>query len=354
MRRILFIICLICALDSVSVAETLKVGAVLGFSGAAQKWADNARKAIELALAEVNPELHKSGKEIQVIFEDSRSVPASAVTAYRKLVDKDKVSVVIGDVWAFLTIPLLSLSERDKVILISPTVQDESFPERTPYFFSFGHSFSGMRPAAQLFFERHPNLRKIGMIYFDDYWNNAFVRLVATVAQNRTVVIDPIIPLNEFFPDLRNEAVTLRRSSVDAVVVTWRAEVLLQRLLEQKFSVPLLTSSDVVEAVLGRAGSADLLEGVYFLDWQASAEFESSFKKKFGHAPLFEAHNSYEIIRSLAKALRGQHADLRENLKTIKYQGAGDFIDFTKGPFVNQGRGSLFRVRQGNFEIVTR
>ena len=73
----------------------VKIGAVLLLSGDNALWGDNARKAIQLLADQVNQAGGVSGRRLGVIYEDSRGDPKTAVTALRKLVDIDRVGIVL-------------------------------------------------------------------------------------------------------------------------------------------------------------------------------------------------------------------------------------------------------------------
>ncbi|MBX7143514.1 MAG: ABC transporter substrate-binding protein [Oligoflexia bacterium] len=337
-------------LSEASAAPTQhKIGAALGITGMANIWGKAARQAIELAVEEVNANSkYKDSIQIELKLEDTQSTAAAAITAYNKLVSQDKVEAVIGDVWAFLTTPLVPLSARDKVVLISPTVMDKSMHERSDYFFSFGHSFAGLKASAERFFRLHPKVKKIAMVSFDDYWNNAMSEMFQEAAAATGVEVLRDIKLTDWFADFRSETSVLKSLGVDAVVGAWHPETLRQRMQEQKLDVPLISSSDAVEAVLFRGG-AMVLEGVYFLDWPVPAEFTASYRQRFGEAPTHEAHNAYQIVVALAEAWLTSEGDLRSRLLASKYRGITGAIDFSKAPFVNQASGELFKVSAGKF-----
>src|SRR5947207_2511415 len=80
-------------------AEPIKIGVVYGFTGGADAWAEYGKKGVDLAVKEINSAGGVNGRSLEVIYEDSKTKPAVAVSAFQKLVDIDKVDVVVGDVW---------------------------------------------------------------------------------------------------------------------------------------------------------------------------------------------------------------------------------------------------------------
>lgn len=354
----LIVVCLstfcVCPPTHAQTNNELRIGAVLGLTGYAQRWGENARMAMELAADEINSKGGIKGKRVRLIMEDSRSEAASSVSAYHKLVNRDRVEIVVGDVWEYLTVPLIPLSARDRVVLISPTVMDASVTETSPYFFTFGHRFEGLEPGVELFFVENPEMRRLATVCAINGWNQAFVDVVTKVALRSNVSIASSTQIPDFTPSFRNEVLGLRKAHADGVFVTWQSEVLLQRLKEQKLEIPLLSSSDALEALWSRVADRQSLNGVYFLNWEANKEFREAFFKKFGVEPYNEAHNAYEIIRSIAKALAAPTGELRENLLTVRYEGVGGPIDFGYAPFVNRAEGKLYQVRDGRAVLVNR
>ncbi|NDA38119.1 MAG: hypothetical protein EBX80_06290 [Acidimicrobiia bacterium] len=96
-----------------STQQRIKIGVVYGFTGSAQVWSEYGRMGLELAQDEINSSGGIKGKVIELIFEDSKSNPTQSVTAYRKLVTINKVKIVLGNIWSFLTNPLIPLAAKD-------------------------------------------------------------------------------------------------------------------------------------------------------------------------------------------------------------------------------------------------
>ncbi|MCB0334537.1 MAG: ABC transporter substrate-binding protein, partial [Bdellovibrionales bacterium] len=167
----------------------LKIGVIAGYSGAAKEWADYGRMALELARDEINQNGGVRGRPVELLFEDSQTVPAKAVSAYTKLATIDKVDAIIGELWAFLTNPLIPLSERMKVPTISPTVMDQSIRDTSPYFFSLGHRYVSLEGAVRQFFDLHPDLKRIGVLCWDDPWGRANLAVWKMILTERNISI---------------------------------------------------------------------------------------------------------------------------------------------------------------------
>ena len=67
---------------------------------------------------------------------------------------------------------------------------------------------------------------------------------------------------------------------------------------------------------------------------------------------MIEAHNSYESLRSVAKAIAANPNDPIAGLKTVTYQGVAGEIDFSRSQFANKSVAKLYQVRDGKIILV--
>ena len=75
-------------------AEELRIGALVPQTGIAASVGPEVISGIEFVLSEAGYSVN--GKKISLVIEDESDSPATAVTRARKLVEEDKVDVVIG------------------------------------------------------------------------------------------------------------------------------------------------------------------------------------------------------------------------------------------------------------------
>ena len=79
-------------------ADSIKIGAVLPFSGGVELYGRQAKLGLELAANEINAGGGILGRPVQVIYEDDKTDPAVAVDATRKLIERDGVLAVVGPI----------------------------------------------------------------------------------------------------------------------------------------------------------------------------------------------------------------------------------------------------------------
>ena len=334
---------------SVEAQEKIKVGAVLSLTGAAQHWSNSSKMGLLLAQEEINSQGGIGGKNIELIFEDTQTQPAKSVTAYKKLVSIDKVDFLIGDVWSFLTNPLIPLAEKDKKILISPTLMKESSEKSSPYFFSLGYEVKSIIEPVNKFFNKNKNINSLGILCLEDMWGQSHLKIWKEVAKKNGVKNIYEMCGYDFYSSYQTEITKLAKLKVDAVIVAFGSERALARIKEQKFNPIVLTTSDMVEAVKLRNVSKELVEDVYFTDWAMAEEFKEKFKKKFNSEPVLEAQNSFEALRALAKAIEKNPDNPEIGFKQVMYDGVGGKIDFKSDNFGNKAQANLYQVKDGEF-----
>jgi len=101
-------------------ADPIKIGSVLRLSVGAEDGLP-ARRGVELAVEEINKAGGINGKPLEVIFEDEKDSPTTAVNAVQKLINVDKVPVIIGPMTSGATLAAAPQAEEAKVVMISPT-----------------------------------------------------------------------------------------------------------------------------------------------------------------------------------------------------------------------------------------
>ncbi len=328
----------------------LKIGVIAGYSGAAKEWADFGRMAIELARDEINKSGGVNGQPIKLLFEDSQTIPAKAVSAYTKLVTIDHVDAVIGELWAFLTNPLIPLSARFKVPTISPTVMDKSISETSPYFFSLGHRYVSLEGAVREFFDLHPKLQRVGILCWDDPWGRANLAVWKKILAERNIAITDELCSSDFSNDFRVEAARISKNLPDAVIVTFSLDVALKRFAEAKIDLPILTTSDIQRLMITEPELKPLLEGIYFTDWPARDSFVEQFEEKFNLSPILEAQNHYYALHALARAAQKNPKNILEGLKEVSFPEKA--IDFGRGAIANHGEAKLLQMREGKGELT--
>lgn len=100
--------------------EPIKIGVLLTLTGSLGPIGEGMENGAKLAAQEINRK-GIAGRNITLIIEDTGTNPAKAAEAARKLIDVDKVQVIIGAVMSSETLAVAPIAEKSKVVMISPS-----------------------------------------------------------------------------------------------------------------------------------------------------------------------------------------------------------------------------------------
>jgi branched-chain amino acid transport system substrate-binding protein len=124
MKKLLMVTTAICAFSGVAIAEEVKIGVLLGFTGPLESITPDMGKGAELAISEVSVSgKFMGGATVTSVRGDSTCIDAAAATATaERLVTSDKVSAIMGADCSGVTGAILQNVARPNGIgMISPS-----------------------------------------------------------------------------------------------------------------------------------------------------------------------------------------------------------------------------------------
>jgi branched-chain amino acid transport system substrate-binding protein len=171
MRTMLAAILAICALATSAFAE-VKVGAVLSITGPASFLGDPEKKTLEMYAGEINAKGGVNGQKIKLFIYDDSGDANKARTFATRLVEEDKVDVMVGGSTTGTTMAMISVFDEAGIPFISLAgaagivVPPRKWVFKTPHTepMSCGKIFEDMKKR---------NITKIGMISGTDGWGKA-------------------------------------------------------------------------------------------------------------------------------------------------------------------------------------
>jgi branched-chain amino acid transport system substrate-binding protein len=159
-------------------AADIKIGVLVPLTGTSAIQGKDISRGIQLAVERINKgyDLHMKdgstvkvgpqalGGKIKLVIEDTESRPASALDAMRKLVNVDKVPVVLGILSSGVCVPTGQFAQQSKVVEICSSSTSPELRKIGPYLFStmglddlmgkaiadFAHDDSGAKTYASL------------------------------------------------------------------------------------------------------------------------------------------------------------------------------------------------------------
>ena len=112
--------------DAGEVKSPIKIGGLTSLSGALQDYGNQMQKGFMLGLEyATNGTMEVAGRKLEVIWEDTTTVPDVARERAIKLLDEDKVDLLVGPASSADAAALLGLAEEyQKLLMIEPAAAD--------------------------------------------------------------------------------------------------------------------------------------------------------------------------------------------------------------------------------------
>ena len=222
--------------------DSYKIGVMSPLTGDAAVYGEGARNVYVLAVEEINNAGGVNGKKLELIIEDSKCNGKDGSNAAQKLVNVDKVQVILGGFCSGESLSAAPVAEAAKVALFSPGSSSPDLTGKSPYFFrNYPSDSSQGAVIAQVVYDQ--GKRKVAILQEQtDYAlgvNKAFTEKFT--ALGGTIV-------KEEFPtatkDFRSQLAKLKNEKPDVFFVNTQtpasSDVVLQQFADLGWKIPLL------------------------------------------------------------------------------------------------------------------
>jgi len=310
--------------------ESLKIGIMLPLTGLAASAGENMRKGAEIAIENYKKE--NPNVQIEVVFEDDAFDVTKGFTAYKKLVDLDKVDAIL-----MVSTPVLDAIHEDVVArgipLISVGVQTVGVADDNIIQFSpaaeapIGHLAKYLNDSLDF------NSKKTAVMYENSPGPISFFNAFDTIYSHE---FDSLIVNSK--EDLRGYATKIANENYDSVVFIMNPEtgaLATKELLNLDDTMPLLAYDAQLQTGFGDyeriLGDMNKINGAISM-WFKAGETEKLtelYMAKYGEAPGFLADFSYDMVNTALLTYDKNPASWVENLKKYKNtNGASGAISF--------------------------
>ena len=117
------------------VEDRIKLGQFASLTGKEAVFGQNANKGTILAIEETNAAGGVLGRKLELVTEDDQSKAGEAATVVKKLLSRDKVSVVLGEITSGRTLEAAPICQAAKVPLVSPGATASEVTTKGDYIF---------------------------------------------------------------------------------------------------------------------------------------------------------------------------------------------------------------------------
>jgi branched-chain amino acid transport system substrate-binding protein len=347
--------------------KEIKIGAVLCLTGSGAPYGEDALRGIQLALEEINQTGGINGKKIKLIVEDDQTDPTISVSAVSKLINRDKVKVIIGAVTSSSMLADAPVAEKAKVVMISPGASNPHITQAGDYIFRnwISDALEGKAMARYLY--NNEGVKKVAILYINndygtglkDVFSNEFIKLGGNITA--------IEMYNQDDTDFRTQLIKIKNTHPQRIYLPGyykEMALILKQAKELKIEIPFRSVVTFEEPELLKLAPKEA-EGVIYSSPLYNPEsqdeiivkFVTNFKNRYGRDPgIFAAHgyDAMMIVASVLKNIRNITGDtIKEGLYKVKnFPGVSGLTSFDENGDVIKPV-AIKQVKNGKFVFIT-
>ena len=300
------------AISSLSIAKAeleqpnseIRIGAVLGLSGAASYHSDAIRKGIELAVED----LEKAGIKVDVRFEDDQTNPAKTVSAFKFLIAKG-YKYFIGPTWSFQAKAIEPVLRANNYFALLPAGSSLINGGASEVFFNLCPRRDKQLAPLKNWIANQKDLRAVILTPNGDWGqvhNDIFSK---AVSESGATLIDS--QSFDYGTDLSTiKSILLRKQTAgfNSIFITGSpADVanIVRAKNQLGIKSSILATHDIVDAVeLGLLSSEELGKDLYVSRLQYPGEdFQRKFEAKYSETAKLYSDRAYDALIALATAI---------------------------------------------------
>ncbi len=299
--------------DPPSSGDEITVGVVMSLTGDGADAGQREVNGMELAREEVN-DSQLAGMTIQFIIEDSESDPAVAVEAFNKLIQEDKVPVILGPGFSSSARAAFPIAQENQIVALSPSAGAAGLGAIGNYVFRTPtptnvYSRSLIQQTKEKF-----GYQKVALIYDNaDHFSQSGYEECVKALNDLGVEIAAVEPYETGETDFTAHLNRIQNAKPDALIVSTRPA--------ERIAIPVQASelgvSDTIPLIVigftsahaAKAGGA--AEGVITgATWSKNADtpgnqaFIQNYRAKYNVDPDGFAAGGYTTVKILAAALK--------------------------------------------------
>jgi len=314
--------------------ESVKIGGLFGLTGFASFAGEASRNGFIMAIED-------SDIEVDYVIEDFESDLAKVATAAHKLIDVDKVDVVIGPEWNEFAEVVAPIAAVNKMLFISPWMTGEGDVFSSGYYFSATAS-ERLETQKLLDYIVSQSIKEIAVIYTNNAWSVDYVRVLEEEAEKRSLVIKKKLMVNQSETDFRTEIVKIKEVDPDAIYVVMATDntqgLLSKQLKEQGIFYQVFVPFSRAESDVVLDNFGEYVNGIIYpapkKNKNAEA-FREKYQNRFGKEPTaISAATAYDMTILVLQAIKQgakNTEDIRNFLLQVEnYDGYSNLITFSK------------------------
>jgi branched-chain amino acid transport system substrate-binding protein len=367
MPRIPFLICAALLGASASAQETIRIGEYASLTGKEAAYGETSHKGIVLAIEELNARGGVLGKKLELLTEDNQSKQGESATAVKKLITREKVVAILGEVASIRSLEAAPVLQNARIPMVSSASVNSRVTEVGDYIFRvcFVDSFEGAVLAK--FAANHLQAKRVAIL---TSVSNAYSVGMSKVFKEHFTANGGQIAVEQRYSegdkDFRAQLTAVKAAGVDAIFASGyytEAALLCVQARQLGLTIPIFGGDGWDAPPLIEIGGA-AMEGTYLCAHYSPdnpspevQNFNQRYRARWGSLPDAWAALGYDSAFVLADAIQragsAEPKAIRDALATTK-----DFSAVTGNITIDAKRNAsksavILTIKDGQYQFVT-
>jgi branched-chain amino acid transport system substrate-binding protein len=363
------LLCLTLALASLARAaapDVIKIGEFASLTGKEAAFGQASHRGTLLAIEELNAAGGLLGRQLQLVTEDNQSKAGQSATIVKKLISRDKVVALIGEVASSRSLEAAPVAQQAKIPMISPSSTNPKVTELGNYIFRvcFIDPYQGQ--ALARFAQKTLQAKNVAILTsvsspysvgLSKYFREPFVAAGGKVVAEQKY--------SEGDKDFKAQLTAIKAAAPDAILASGyytEAALICKQARDLGLTMPII-GGDGWEAPELIAVGGKAVEGTYYTTHFApvipspeAQGFVKRYQARWRDLPDAMAALGYDAVMVLADAIKRagttESSKLRDAIAATKnYPGVSG--PTTLDPKRNASKPAvILTVKNGRFELV--
>jgi len=292
----------------------IKIGFISPLTGDAAAYGEVVRDVEKLAVEEINASGGINGRQVEGIYEDGKCSGAGAASAMQKLVNADKVKIVIGGFCSSESLAAVPIATQNKVFLFSPGSSSPDLTNVSKYFARNYPSDASQGSVLAGVAYNQKNWRKVAFIQEQlDYPLGIYKAFSAEFEKMGGKIVKEEFATS--VTDFRSQLTKLKAENPDALFIDTQTPAAADRILKQLQDLKWRPALLVSDATSGDSATvkkdASILEGALAAEFgvdPANQKYQhhlQAYKEKYGKDANFTSYTQtvYDSVYMIRDAV---------------------------------------------------
>ncbi|SCL81226.1 ABC transporter substrate-binding protein [Sporanaerobacter sp. PP17-6a] len=302
-----------CSSSQESSEKILRIGVVGPESGGSAQLGQGQRKAVELAVNEINKNKLAGEWKLEAVFQDDEGNPTKSSSATNKLIQESKVNVIIASINSSSTLADMVVTERAGIPQITPGSTGASITEQgNEWIFRTAANDSFQADALVKYAKEDLGITKVATFTASDDYGQSGAKLLKNAIEKYGLELVANPTYNNGDKDFKPQLITIRDNGAQAIFM-WglytEAALISNQSQQLGLDVQLFGASGMAAQKLIELGG-DAAQGLIltqtFLpdaDIPTVKEFVQKYKEKYNEDPIPHGAQAYDTVYIIANAV---------------------------------------------------